>query len=400
MTNYDDLIAAGRGKLWEGRCAEARACFEAVLDDCPEEAAAHYLCGEAYFLERRLDEALACHAAALNRGMDRDIAARGRAMSGMIPGDFGWMSHMLRGDFESAWQLGDRDQALCRQNLSVSSLPRHMRALWDGSPLDGRRVLVRCYHGLGDTIHFIRYAPLLAHRAASVRVEAQPQLLQLLSGLSGIDGLHALTEDHDRDCSEFGCDAEIDVTELPHAFRTTLDTIPAEVPYLWPKPGHMAAARRRLAVLQGRRKVGLCWAAGAWRPERSVAAAALAPLSDCEGVAFACLQRGPAFESWRTAPNGPLIAEVLTSDSIDETAAVIANLDLVITVDTMVAHLAGALGVPVWVLLHSAADWRWLLDRDDSPWYPRMRLFRQPSSGDWQSAIAAVAAALCAWTPD
>ncbi|MBV9587273.1 MAG: hypothetical protein JO213_20555, partial [Alphaproteobacteria bacterium] len=176
--------------------------------------------------------------------------------------------------------------------------------------------------------------------------------------------------------------------------------IPAEVPYLWPKPGHMAAARRRLAVLQGRRKVGLCWAAGAWRPERSVAAAALAPLSDCEGVAFACLQRGPAFESWRTAPNGPLIAEVLTSDSIDETAAVIANLDLVITVDTMVAHLAGALGVPVWVLLHSAADWRWLLDRDDSPWYPRMRLFRQPSSGDWQSAIAAVAAALCAWTPD
>jgi hypothetical protein len=395
VTNYDDLIAAGRGKLWEGRCAQARACFEAALYERPNAAAAHYLRGESYFLQRRLDEALACHAAALNHGMERDIAARGRAMSGMIPGDFGWMSHMLRGDFESAWQLGDRDQALCRQNPSVSSLPRHMRAPWDGSPLDGRRVLVRCYHGLGDTIHFIRYAPLLARRAASVVIEAQPQLLGLLSGLSGIDRLHALTEDRDR--SEFGCDAEIDVTELPHAFRTTLDTIPAEVPYLWPRPAEIAAARRRLAVLRGRRKVGLCWAAGAWRPERSLTPGELAPLSEMEGVAFVSLQRGPAYESWQAAPSGPPIAAGLTSDSIDETAGVIANLDLVITVDTMVAHLAGALGVPVWILLHSAADWRWLLDRDDSPWYPAMRLFRQPLRGDWQSVVQDVASALGDW---
>jgi ADP-heptose:LPS heptosyltransferase len=114
-------------------------------------------------------------------------------------------------------------------------------------------------------------------------------------------------------------------------------------------------------------------------------------------VALVSLQRGPAYESWRTTPEGPPFAAELTSDSVEETAAVIANLDLVISVDTMVAHLAGALGVPVWLLLHDAADWRWLLDREDSPWYPTMHLFRQPARGDWHGVVRRVATALATW---
>jgi len=398
VTDYNELIAAGRTKLGSWRLDEAHACFAAALRKYPERAAAHYLCGEALFLQRRVDEALSCHEAARRHGMDRDIADRGQAMSGMIPGDFGWMCHMLRGDFESAWRLADQDRVLYGRTGATWSLPRHMRAVWDGCPLDGRRVLVRCYHGLGDTIHFIRYASLLASRAASVTVEAQPQLLGLLSQMRGIDRLYPLPESRDTDCREFGCDREIDVTELPHAFRTMIGTIPADVPYLRPKPAEIAPARRRLAPLAGRRKIGLCWAAGGWKPERSLAPGMLAPLAVVPGVAFVSLQRGPACESWRAVPEGPPIAAALTSDSIDETAAAIADLDLVITVDTMVAHLAGALGVPVWVMLHAAADWRWLLDREDSPWYPTMRLFRQTARGDWGSVVVQIAAALSAWT--
>ena len=148
-----------------------------------------------------------------------------------------------------------------------------------------------------------------------------------------------------------------------------------------------------MATRRGR----LCWAAGGWKPERSLKPRELAPLADISGVAFVSLQRGPAYESWRVAPAGPPFGVELMSDSVEETAAVIANLDLVISVDTMVAHLAGALGVPVWLLLHDTADWRWLLDREDSPWYPTMRLFRQPARGDWESVVQRVATALAAW---
>ena len=387
-------MAAGREQLWHWRIEDALTSLAKASELCPHAAAAHYLRGEAWFLQRRLSQALQCHELALRCGIDRDIAARGQAMSGVIPGDFGWMCHMLQGDFESAWRLADRDRELLRgRSMNAATLPRHNRAVWDGNALDGRRILVRCYHGLGDTIQFVRYVPPLAKRAASVCVEAQPQLLDLLSGVPGIDTLYGLSDGRDRDCDELGCDSEIDVTELPYAFRTTLDTIPAAVPYLQPKPVNLAAARRRLATLPGRR-VGLCWAAGDWKPERSLTSGELAPLAAVPGVAFVSLQRGPAHESWRMNREGPPIAAELTSDSVAETAATIAALDLVITVDTMVAHLAGALGVPVWLMLHAAADWRWLLDRDDSPWYPTMRLFRQSERGDWRRVVDQVGAAL------
>src|SRR3954470_24064934 len=207
-----ECVSTGLKLMGEQRLAEAVAAFDRELRHCPDNPTVHYLRGEALFLLRRLDEALNAHAAATRLAM-RAGADRGAAMSGLVPGDFGWMSHMLRGDFESAWRLADADRER-RQAAGISGAdwPRHMRPLWDGSELAGARVLVRCYHGLGDTIHFARYLPLLAERAARVCGEAQPELVSLLRSLPGDIGLVPLDE-QDHPPARFGCDAEIDITE-------------------------------------------------------------------------------------------------------------------------------------------------------------------------------------------
>ena len=393
MSEYENLMVAGRAELWRWRLDEALARFDEALRLRPEAAAAHYLRGEALFLQRRLDEALDSHVEAARLGVAQEGVV-GEAMSGMVPGDFAWMSHMLRGDFASAWALADADRERRREaGISCAGWPRHLRPVWDGSPLDGRRVLVRCYHGLGDTIQFIRYVPLLAGRAAAVSVESQPELLELFATVPGITQLHALLPEQERQCADFGCDVEIDATELPHAFRTTLATIPTHAPPLRPDPARLADARRRLVAVPGRLKIGLVWTAGDWKPERSVPLERLIRLGTLPGTTFVNLQRGPEYARWHHEGGGPPMLD-MGSDEMADTAAVVVALDLVITVDTMVAHLAGTLGAPVWLMLHYAADWRWLLHRSDSPWYPTMRLFRQPTPGDWDSVVSEVAAAL------
>ena len=393
VSRYENLIAAGRAELWRWQLDEALALFVAALRLRPEAAAAHYLRGETLFLQRRLDEALESHAVAARLGVAQEGIV-GAAMSGMVPGDFAWMSHMLRGDFASAWALADADRKRRRRaGISCAGWPRHLRPVWDGSPFEGRKMLVRCYHGLGDTIQFIRYVPLLAERAAAVSVEAQPELWDLFATVPGIAELYALSPEQERYCADFGCDVEIDATELPHAFRTTLATIPGGVPLFRPVPARLTEARRRLAAFPARLKIGLVWAAGNWKPERSVPQERLIRLGAVPGATFINLQRGSEYDRWRRQGGGPPMLD-MASDNVADTAAVIAALDLVITVDTMVAHLAGSLGIPVWVMLHFAADWRWLLHRGDSPWYPTMRLFRQPAPGDWDSVVAQVTAAL------
>jgi hypothetical protein len=392
---YDELIETGCACLRQWRLPEAATAFEAALQRRPDCPIAHYLRGEALFLDRRIDEALASHAAALQHGIDRCDGGRGAAMSGMVPGDFAWMSHMLRGDFESAWRCADHDREQRRRaGITGRGWPRHLRPVWDGRPLSGMHVLVRCHHGLGDTIQFVRYLPRLAETTASLQVEAQPELLALLAPLPGIDRLHALSSTDDRPAAALGCDAEIDVTELPHAFRTTLESVPAGVPYLRPDPARVVEARQRLGRLGHGLAVGLVWAAGEWKPERSIVLARLAPLADIPGVRLVNLQRGPEYARWRASREGPAMAEVFATGAVADAAATIAALDLVITVDTMAAHLAGALAVPVWTLLNYAGVWRWLLDRRYSPWYPTMRLFRQPRPGDWAPVVAEIAAAL------
>jgi len=286
-----------------------------------------------------------------------------------------WTQYMRRGDFAAAWKISDR-VVHERAGVPCDHLPRHFQYFWDGQPLDGKRVLVRCYHGLGDTIQFIRYGQLLRSRAREVIVWAQPKLIPLLRSVSGIDLLLPL---HDgRPEVEF--DTSVELMESPHVFRTTLATIPRDVPYLHVTPAQLPRGSN-LAV-------GLTWAGGDWNEHRSIPLSLLEPLLTTSGVDWYLFQRGEALNDWRYS-----FGKVSEGELHDE-ARLLAALDLMISVDTMTAHLAGALGVPVWTLLQKHADWRWMDQRDDSPWYPTMRLFRQERQGDWTSVIAGASAAL------
>jgi len=288
-----------------------------------------------------------------------------------------WDALMRRGAWAEAWDVAD---AILRARRAPPdwTAPRHLQPIWDGTPLAGRRVLVRCYHGLGDTLQFIRFVPGLRALAAETVVWAQPALIPLLRTMPGIGPLLPL---HDG-TPDATWDVDIEVMELAHALRIT----PAEagrVPYLHPPraalPGDDATAL----------DVGLVWQAGDWDPRRSVPLDLLLPLARLPGLRLHLLQRGAALAE---APPG--FGRVGGSDCALAVAATMRALDLVVTVDSMPAHLAGALGVPTWTMLPHRADWRWMEGRDDTPWYPTMRLFRQPAPGAWAPVAAAVIAAL------
>jgi hypothetical protein len=285
-----------------------------------------------------------------------------------------WMEHMRRGEFDRAWRNSD---ILLRQHLAAPpdahDVPRHQQVVWNGASLHGKRVLVRCYHGLGDTIQFIRYVPLLKTIAAHVTVWAQPSLITLLSTACGIDRIISL-HDGTPDCDY---DVDVEVMELPYVFRTTVETIPARIPYL-----HVDAS----ALDNCKMKVGLVWRGGDWDPRRDVPFDLLTRLAEIQEISFYVLQQETAawedHQSFKTIlpPN----ADALT------TARVMRALDLVVSIDSMPAHLAGALGIRTWTLLQKDADWRWMSDRRDSPWYPTMRLFRQQQPRDWEPVVAQV----------
>ena len=286
-----------------------------------------------------------------------------------------WYCHMLAGDFENAWRTADQIE---RNRPS---------RVWDGADFNGRRVLIRCVHGLGDTIQFIRYARELK-RAGAVSVVAQmhPELVHLISSAPGLDS--AITWGPR---PEF--DTEIEVMELPWAFRTPACSVPADVPYLFPPEDLVARRAGRFSEVDGLR-AGLIWTSSTWDDTRSVPLDAVESVlaGVPEVVAFYSLQHGPKHIE-AAARRWLRYAGEQSSDILD-TAADLMNVDLLIAVDTMAAHLAGALGRPVWVLLKHDADWRWMMARCDSPWYPTMRLFRQPQPGDWATPLESMAAEL------
>ena len=291
------------------------------------------------------------------------------------------MRCMRRGDFESAWQLSDAVLAANR-GQSCWHQPRHQQFVWNGSPLRGRRVLIRCYHGLGDTIQFIRYAKKVTAVAREVIVWAQPVLLPLLQTVDDIDRLLPL---HDG-TPDVDFDVDVEVMELPHVFRSTLANLPADVPYLRVEP-------RAGGLRSSRCRVGLVWRAGQWDEQRSLPAAMMAQLAAQSDVEFQILQDRVSAQEWMD-PNAIFICP----EPVSELAKAISALDLLITIDSLPAHLGGALGIPTWTLLPARADWRWMEQRSDSPWYPTMRLFRQQTPGDWQDVIARVAAELHEFT--
>jgi hypothetical protein len=297
-----------------------------------------------------------------------------------------WKEAMLDGAFARAWEISDTVLG-ARKGKSCADLPRHFSWIWDGTPLAGRDVLVRCWHGLGDTLQFIRFVPRVAAVARSVIVEAQEPLLPLLRSVSDAVSFHPL------DAAPTRCGVAIESMELPHALRLTLDDLPGPVPYLAP-PAAVEVRTRPFRTGSGRPRVGLVWAAGDWRRERSVPPELLLPLTRLP-VDLVGLQLGPVRHDAAARILARSFAAALPEDAgITETAALICDLDLVVSVDTMAAHLAGALGRPICMLLDADADWRWMRRRSDSPWYPTMRLFRQTQPGVWQPVVEQLTAAL------
>jgi hypothetical protein len=312
-----------------------------------------------------------------------------------------WVRAARRGDFDEAWRCSDRIRARTTKRGDPSQ-PRHVQQIWDGTRLEGRRVLVRCYHGLGDTIQYARYLPMVRAIAREVIVWAQPQLVPLLQTMS--EGITVMPLHDGAPDADF--DVDLEIMELAYAFRTTLETIPGKVPYLHvPGAGDDVGAHhvRGGAVGAGNGSggsaervracdIGIAWRAGDWNPERSIDFTLLTPWFDDIGldVRWHSLQ----FDE-RAGERHPLLHACARGESVSETAARMQSLALVISIDSMPAHLAGALGVPVWTLLPHDADWRWLEQRDHSPWYPTMRLFRQTRPRQWDDVLRAVHRALC-----
>jgi hypothetical protein len=300
-----------------------------------------------------------------------------------------WMAAMKRGDFEAAWRQTDRIERERRALAAAARFePQAHHLVWDGTPFDGRRVLIRCTHGLGDTLQFVRYVPLVRERARSVCLLVQPQLLPLFAATRDFGDVHnAWNDEPPREH-----DVEIEIMELPYAFRSTAETLPKSVPYL-PLDGVRYADRLGGMNADGVLKVGLLWAASDWDKTRSISLQVMEPLGRVRGVKFFSLQQGAEAGAWCGAP---FAIEPLHRHTAEVAAAAAAmqKLDLVITVDSMAAHLAGALARPVWVLLRHEADWRWMSDRADSPWYPTMRLFRERGPDDWTGVVESVAAEL------
>jgi Flp pilus assembly protein TadD len=282
------------------------------------------------------------------------------------------------GDFREGWR--EHEYRVSAEHLQL--VPREFaRPRWDGSDLAGRKILLDCEQGFGDAIQFVRYVPLVAQRGGNVLLECRPELARLFRSVAGIKQFITLGQNF----PEY--DVHYPLLSLPMLFDTTPATIPAAVPYLAPDPVDVQRWRGRIAEHQTSFKVGLVWRGKKVpEPDRTVPFDRIVPLARVPGIKFFSLQKRDADDAPPSA-NFQLIDWTDDLHDFADTAALLANLDLLITIDTSVAHLAGALGLPTWVLLRFDPDWRWLRDRADSPWYPTMRLFRQPQRGDWETPI-------------
>jgi tetratricopeptide (TPR) repeat protein len=362
----------------QGKLSEAVECYERALEFKPNFAEALNNLGNVFQLQSRNAEAMVCYEQTLRIDPDHAQAHYNRSRMLLAAGDFsaGWR--------EYEWRLKCSD--LEKQAFAE---PR-----WQGEPLEGRTLLVHAEQGLGDALQFIRYVPLVTHFGGKVIVEVPNALFPLLEQ-STIPGLVA------RGTPLEAFDVQVPMMSLPLICGTLLETIPSCVPYLAADPQWVEFWRGALGAKAGLR-VGIAWQG---RPTyagdrfRSIPLAQFAPLAQ-RGVELISLQKGPGSQQL-TAGVAPFPVREL--NDLDEehgpfidTAAVMKNLDLVITSDTAIAHLAGALGVSVWVALPLSPDWRWLYQREDSPWYPTMRLFRQLSHGDWPSVFQRMAEALAA----
>jgi len=359
-----------------GRIEEALASYRKAIAIRPDHTEAQNNLGTALWGLNRHEEALARFELAQAIRPDYVEAHLNEGLVRLTLGDYatGWKKY--------AWRRLTPSFSQGRQ--------RPPRPLWLGQwDIADKTILLHGEQGLGDTILFSRYVPAVARRGARVILAVQQPLAALMAGLEGVSVLRAKGEPippHDGFCP---------LPSLPLAFATTLETIPAEVPYLTAPADRLLRWRPIMEAL-GQRRVGLMWSGSV--QNRAIPLDLLLPLLDQPGLTWVALHKEVREQ------DQPLLATTrmatFLGDSqadLADTAAMIATLDLVITVDTVIAHLAGALGKPVWILLPFSADWRWLRDREDSPWYPTARLFRQTQVGDWAAVVEQVRAALKTW---
>ncbi|HTI84331.1 MAG TPA: tetratricopeptide repeat-containing glycosyltransferase family protein [Acetobacteraceae bacterium] len=401
--DVDTLNNLGNALIDQGRHDEALTCFENVLRQQPEHLPARYNAARALAGLDRLDEAIAGFQAALTdapddtnpdrladiySGLGQALAEARRfgeataacgALAAIKPGVAAWNESLillLRGEFAEGWRKYE-----CRWDV-----PDHDRLRADArvptlAEIAGKRVLLVPEQGHGDLIQFCRYAPLLAERGAHVSMQTYVELQALMRTLKGVDAVVNPNE------PEPASDIIAPLLSLPNVFGTDITNIPGDVPYLQAPVDRLAVWCERLGTHTGRR-IGLAWRGNQHIPKRSMPLAALEQILSARDAEFHSLQKESAGE------HPALIDHHEDLRDFSDSAALISLLDLVITIDTSVAHLAGALGKPVWIMLHHAADWRWLLDRDDSPWYPTARLFRQRQPGDWGGVVSDVVRAL------
>jgi hypothetical protein len=293
-----------------------------------------------------------------------------------------WFAHMLAGNFPAAWKESD---AIRGRNAPDAN------RFWQGDDLRGKCVILRCLHGFGDAVQFLRYAPRLKELSSQLIVEVPPAMLDVAGCFDGVDRVATWGT---RDVP-VAWDLQIEIMELPHLFRTSMDDLPIATQYL----RLPVAAECHAARLMGQStvpRVGLVWTAGDWNSERSLPLSLLRALLEMPEIECWSLQGGAARQDC-LALHSNLRDAAVCGEGILPLAAVICHLDLVITVDTLAAHLAGAMDKPVWVLLPYAADWRWMTERSDSPWYPSARLFRQPDPGNWESVVGSIQLHLAEW---
>jgi hypothetical protein len=326
--------------------------------------------------QRCLGEAFAAFQLAEAAGYDADRCSAGR-----------WIAAMLAGDFETAWQESDA--------IRKRGLPDPNR-FWSGESLDGKRVIVRCLHGFGDAVQFLRYGRQLKSLASYVIVECAPAMLELVRCLAGID--EVITWGRDAPPTPPGWEVQLELMELPYVFRSTLASLPGLDGYL-KLPDSVTKEARSAVGRPAYPRVGVVWASGEWNPARSTSIEALHPILSRRDFQFWNLQGGPARTEWPDIGEYSNLRDhrMLNDAGVLALAAIISQLDLVIGVDTLAVHLAGALNIPCLLMLQNAADWRWMTGRNDSPWYPSLRLFRQPRPGDWETVVRQVGGVLDQW---
>ncbi|TAN45965.1 MAG: tetratricopeptide repeat protein [Nitrospirae bacterium] len=347
---------------------EAIECYRKALTLDPDYAAAYYNLGNALRADGNIEEAIDCYKHSVKNDNSLSYAHWNLAILLLLTGRFdeGWQ------EYEWRWELKNY---ITKRDFA--------RPLWDGTDLNGKTILLHTEQGFGDAIQFIRYVPLIEQRGGRIIIECQKELISLFSSIKGIADFKAQGEG----LPPF--DLHCPFLTIPYIFKTTNENIPSKTPYLTVNNSLVQKWTESAGIDRSRFNIGIVWAGNPRNlndRQRSLSLDLFSAFSGLKNIQLYSLQKGPASEQINSSAI-PIKDPTAEIKDFSDTAALIMGLDLVISVDTAVAHLAGALSRPVWLLIPPIPDWRWQLNREDSPWYPTMRLFRGTKNGQWNDVI-------------